>query len=252
MLSAGTRGCLGNRSSFTGDSRPILVESALLAPRSLSSVLEVFETESDKLVKSFNSGNYSEAVNIAQSILSHDNQNKEALDYLAKAREKLSEIQIRGYISNGKRNFENGNYEQCKINMEHALKIDSRNAEALQYFELADKALSEETIGRIIERQRNAEEQKDLLAFLSDIGPEALLAKKRNDAMQLFNNYDDINSRISDVSINFIDRDHADVSFSHLLVAVDKRTNQKKVIFEGKKTLTLEKRDNTWKIFVYR
>ena len=70
--------------------------------------------------------------------------------------------------------------------------------------------------------------------------------------MQLFNNYDDINSRIADLTISFIDSNHADVSFSHLLVAVDKKEGNNKVIFEGKKTLTLERLENTWKILVYR
>jgi len=243
---------LGAKSALPEDSKPILVESALLAPRSMHSVLEVFETESNKLLKSYNNGNYADAIRIAQSILAQDKENEEALDYLAKARSRLSEDRIAKYISDGKRDYENGNYERSKINMEQALKIDGKNAEAQRYFGLADKALSEETIRQIIERQRNAEEQKDLLAFLSDIGPESLLVKKRTDAMQLFNNYDDINSRISSLSIDFIDPNHADVSFSHLLVGVDKTSGKKKVIFEGKKTLTLEKLIDNWKILVYR
>lgn len=242
----------GNKSSSSEDIKPILAESAPLVSRSMLSVLEVFETESDKLVKNYNSGNYSEAIRIAQSILAQDKQNLEALDYLAKARGKMSESQIANYISAGKRDYENGNYEQSKINMEQALKINGKSAEAQRYFDLADRAFSEEAIRKIVERQRKAEEQKDLLAFLSDIGPDALLAKKKADAMQLFNNYDDINSRIAGLTINFIDPNHADVSFSHLLVAVDKKTSMNKVIFEGKKRLTVEKLDNTWKILVYR
>ena len=136
--------------------------------------------------------------------------------------------------------------------MEQALKINRENAEAQRYFDMADKALSEEAIRQIVERQRRAEEQKDLLAFLSDIGTVALSDKKKADAMQLFNNYDHINSRIGDLAIAFIDLNHADVTFSHLLVAVEKKTGNNKVIFEGKKTLTLERMDNTWKILVYR
>jgi serine/threonine protein kinase len=242
----------GNKADSSGDFKPIIVESDPLASRSTLSVLEVFDSESDKLVKNYNRGNYSEAIKIAQSILATDKQNKEALDYLARARGKMSENQISKYIAAGKRDYENGNYAQSKINMEQALKINSQNREALRYYELADKGLSEKTIRQIVERQRNSQEQKDLLSFLSDIGPDSLLAKKRADAITLFNSYDNINSRISSIAINFIDHSHADVSFSHLLVGVDKRTNQKKVIFEGKKTLTLEKIDNKWKILVYR
>jgi serine/threonine protein kinase len=243
---------MGTGSSFSEDVQPIVVESDPLAARSMLSVLETFETDSEKMVKSYNTGDYSEAIRIAQSIIAQDKQNQEALDFLVRARAKMSESQIAKYISAGKREYESGNYRQSKLNMEQALKINSKSTEAQRYFDLADKALSEQAIRQIVERQRKAEEQKDLLAFLSDVGPDALQAKKRADAMALFNNYDNINSRISNISITFMDRDHADAIFSHLLVAVDKKTGNNKVIFEGKKTLTLERLGNTWKILVYR
>jgi serine/threonine protein kinase len=242
----------GKKSSSSENVQPMLIESVLPTSRQMLPILEVFETESDKLAKNFERGDYSETIRISQSILAREKENKEALDYLDKARSKLSQSQIVKYISAGKRGYESGDYEKSKINMGLALKINSKNTEAQHYFDLADRAISKDAILQVINRQRNAEEQKDLLTFLNDIGPEALAAKKRADAMQLFNNYDDINSRIADVKISFIDRDHADVSFSHLLVAVDKKTGSNKVIFEGKKTLTLERLENTWKILVYR
>jgi serine/threonine protein kinase len=242
----------GLGTSVSGDAQPVLIESIVPDSRAMFPVLEVFVTESEKLVESFERGDYSEAIRIAHSILAEDKENKEVLDYLAKARAKMSQSQIAKHIVAGKREYENGDYEQSKASMEQALKIESDNAEAQRYFDLADRALSENDIRQIVERQRNAEEQKDLLALLSDIGPEALSSKIRADAMRLFNNYDNINSRIDDVQISFIDRDHADVSFSHLLVGVDKKTNSNKVIFEGKKTLTMERIDSTWKILVYR
>jgi serine/threonine protein kinase len=238
--------------SSSDETESILQESVVPGSRSTDGVLEVFDTQSEKLVKSYNSGKYSQTIRIAQSLLARDKNDAEALDYLAKARSKIDESQIAKYVSAGRRDYENGDYERCIINMEQALKIDSQNEEAQRYLGLADQALSKETIRQIIERQRKAEEQKDLLTFLSDIGPEALAAKKRADAMQLFNNYDDINSRVGDLSMTFIDANHVDVTFSHLLVAVDKKTGSHKVIFEGKKTLTLERLENTWKILVYR
>jgi serine/threonine protein kinase len=243
---------LSEKSSSSTDSDPLLVESTLLAPRQMDSVLDALETEADKMVKNFNNGNYTETIRLAQNILEKDEKNEDAIDYLARARGRLNEGRVAAFISDGIRDYENGSFEQCKINMDRALKIDAKNEEARRYFDLADMALSEQVIRQIVERQRRAEEQKDLLAFLSDIGPEALITKKRTDAMQLFNNFDAINSRISDLSIDFIDPNHADVTFSHLLVGLDKSSENRKVIFEGKKSLTLEKLDDTWKILVYR
>lgn len=243
---------LRETSSSLPDSGLLLVESSLLPPRPMDSVLEALETETDKMAKSYDRGDYAETIRLAQAILEQDEKNADALDYLARARGRLNESRVVAFISDAKKDYENGHFEQCKINMDRALKIDPNNDEARRYFDLADIALSEQVIKQIVERQRHAEEQKDLLAFLSDIGPESLLEKKRTDAMQLFNSFDAINSRVSDLAIDFIDPRHADVYFSHLLVGVEKTSGNRKVIYEGRKTLTLEKLGDTWKILVYR
>ncbi len=225
---------------------------ALLAPRPMGLVLEAFDTDWDKLVKSFERGDYSQTIKIAQGLLSQNKTDEKAVEYLSKAQNRQNEKMIAVFLSDGKKEFEEGNFEQCLVNMEKILNIDKENKEAKRYFSMAETAVSEKEIREVIERYRRADEQKDLLALLSQVGQSALAEKIKIEAMDLFNNYDDIKSNISNLSIEFIDRNHADVSFSHLLVAMDKKTGKKKVIFEGKKALTMQRLDNTWKILVYR
>ncbi len=227
-------------------------ESAIPSPRAMGPVLEAFDTEWDRLAKSYERGDYSSTIKIAEGLLSQNNADEKAREYLSKAQKKLSETTIADCLLEGKGAFEKGNYELCMANMEKILKLDSENRDAKHYLSLADKAISERKIREVIESQRRAEEQKDLLAFLSQIGAESLAEKKKIEAMELFNNFDDIKSNISSLSVRFIDQDHADVSFSRLLVAVDKKSGKKKVVFEGKMTLTLERLDNIWKILVYK
>lgn len=65
----------------------------------------------------------------------------------------------------------------------------------------------------------------------------------------VFNNYDEIKwSSTSDVSIDFKDRNTAEVSFSYIATAVLKTTGQKRPIYQGAKVWTLEKQGDSWKI----
>jgi hypothetical protein len=164
----------------------------------------------------------------------------------------LNEGLIASYLSEGIQSFKRGSYQECRESMIKVLKIERGNAEAQKYYSLADTAISRKEIQQIVERQRNAEEKKDLLAFLSDIGSEEVSAEKKLDIMHLFNNYDKIQSRVSNLSITFKDPSEADVNFLHLLVAMEKNTGKNRILFEGRKTLTLKRWGEEWKIMEYR
>lgn len=69
--------------------------------------------------------------------------------------------------------------------------------------------------------------------------------------LTLFNDYDKIQSRVSNLTVFFKGLNEADVNFSHLLVAVEKSSGKKRVLFEGKKTLTLKRFGENWKIVNY-
>jgi serine/threonine protein kinase len=241
----------GNRSSPREEVRWIQEAVKPNPPRSSEPVLAVFDTDMDRLRKSFERGDYAGAIMVAEKILDREKTNQTAIDYLSRAERKINEGLIAGYLSDGIQNFESGSYEECRKNMEKVLKMQGENKEAQKYYSLADTAISRREIQQIVERQKDAEEKKDLLAFLSDIGSEEISAKKRLDVMNLFNNYDNIQSRVSDLKVAFKDRSEADANFSHLLVAVEKSTGKKKVLFEGRKTLTLKRLGENWKIVEY-
>ncbi len=64
----------------------------------------------------------------------------------------------------------------------------------------------------------------------------------------MFNNYDGINSRISNISVKFKDRDHAVATFAHMLTGAYKKTGEKKVLFEGARTWSFQRQAKAWKI----
>ena len=242
----------GNRSSPREEMRVLQEAIKPDPPRSAEPVLAVFDTDMDRLRKSFERGDYAGAIMVAEKILDEEKANQTASDYLSRAKRKINEGLIAGYLSDGIQNFERGSYEECRRDMEKVLKMERENKEAQKYYSLADTAISRREIQQIVERQKDAEEKKDFLAFLSDIGSEEISAEKRLDVMNLFNNYDNIQSRVSDLKVTFKDRNEAHANFSYLLVAVEKSTGKRKVLFEGRKTLTLKRLGKNWKIVEYR
>jgi tetratricopeptide (TPR) repeat protein len=198
--------------------------------------------------QSYASGNYAETVRLAEEILAVDKNNAVARDYLKLSREKLNTALIAQTLNAGINSYKKGDYGQSMREMQKVLTLDKDNKEAIQYLNMGERALSEREILKIVERQRKAEENKDLLSLLGDIGSSSLSEQRKEDSMLLFNYYDDIKSAISDVSVKFNSRTRASVRFSQILTALYKKTGQNSVIFEGIKTWEVEKRGNTWKI----
>ena len=204
-----------------------------------------------KLKESFDQKKYADAVQLAQDVLAKYPADLVAQDYMKKARSGLFSGQVAPFLQSGVSSYNQGNFAQCVLDMEKVLNIDKDNAEAQRYLFLADTTLSKKDILALIERHRLAEESKDLLTVLSDVGSPALSDKWQGDYKMLFNWYDSISSSISGISVTFSSRTEAKASFSYLQTAVYKKDG-KKEMFEGTKTWQLRKQGKTWMLTAER
>ncbi|UCC38323.1 MAG: protein kinase [Candidatus Aminicenantes bacterium] len=238
----------GDTSSSSNEAQEAKVEKPPLSSQPQAATPSPLEEKLKGISKSFEKEDFAETVRLAEEVLSEYTDNTVAQEYLDKAKAKMDEAFIAQTLVAGISNYNKGNYEQCLQAMGKVLKLDKENREARRYLYLADTAISEKDIQQIIEHQRKAEEEKDLLSLLKDIDSPTLSDQRKSDAMLLFNYYDEIRSIVSNISIKFKDMRHANVSFSHMLTAVYKKTGQKKVIFEGIKTWEMEKKGKAWKI----
>jgi len=202
----------------------------------------------DKVKQAFESKNYEETSRLAEAILAGQPTNLPAQDYLKRARAEILAGQVAVMVQSGIASYNAGNYGQCVQDMEKALKLNRDEKEAQKYLFLADTALSKKEVLALIERQRVAEENKDLLAVLSPVGSPSLANQLQSEYKLLFNGYDEIKSSISNISINFSSRSEARASFSHLLTAVYRKDGKKKIVFEGLKNWQLKKEGRTWKL----
>jgi serine/threonine protein kinase len=198
--------------------------------------------------QSFESKNYEETVRLAEELLTTQPANQAVQDYLKRAKAEVLAARIAPILQSGISNYSNGNYGQCIQDMEKVLQLDKDQKEAQRYVFLADTTLSKKDILALIERQRIAEESKDLLTVVSQVGSPELSGRMQSEYKLLFNAYDGIKSSISNISLNFSSRTEARATYSLIQTAVYKRDGKRKNIFAGTKTWQLRKQGQGWKL----
>ncbi len=231
--------------------KEIAVDMEPLPVRQLGDVLDIFDEDLMKLKELFDKEDYRAAISLAEQILGDNANNAKVRSYLEQSKIKINDMAVAALLRTAKNFYNQGNYEMCQETMREVLRQDTNNAEAQRYIDLSIQKVAETEIRTIVERHKKSEEDKDLLTLLSDIGSSALSQQRTAEARELFNNYNDIQIFVSNVSIRFTNNNRAVVTFPSLVSAVPKATGRKKVIFEGDVTLTMEKQGNVWKIVGY-
>ena len=166
--------------------------------------------------------------------------------------EQLKQAELGKKVSAGVSLFNRGDFSGSLKAMEEVLEADGQNAEARRYKALALNALSRRDILGLLERQRLAEEEKDLPVLLQDYGLSDLVRQKRDEATLLFNYYDQILSVHSNISLAWPSVGKAEVRFGRLLTAVYKKTGERKVLADSVQVWILEKKSQGWKIIQVR
>ncbi|MGB6867694.1 MAG: serine/threonine-protein kinase [Candidatus Aminicenantaceae bacterium] len=231
--------------------KEIAVDVVPLPARQLEDILDVFDENLVKLKELVDKEDFRAAVSLAEQILVDDTDNAKVKSYLELSKTKMNEMNVAALLRTGKNHYNQGNYEMCQETMREVLRQDANNEEARRYINLSIQKVAEAEIRIIVERHKKAEEEKDLLALLSDIGLPTLSQQRTVEARELFNNYDDIQAFVSKISVRFTNNNRAVVTFPSLVSAVPKATGRKKVIFEGDVSLTMEKQGDAWKIVGY-
>ena len=151
----------------------------------------------------------------------------------------------------GVQSYQHGDYIKSAQLMAEVLRLDRQHSEARRYQNLANSAVSAiSDIKAVVERQRRAEEEKELPLLLSDLGSDSLFQRRSSEARQFFNKYGEIKSiaDIAKIRIEFSDTNKAQVSFPKLLSAVDTTTGKRDIVFEGEVIWVMEKQPDGWKI----
>ena len=206
------------------------------------------EEPGKQLATLFEKGDYEGVRAMALSVLSTTPEDGVAKDFLTKAEEKIRDAALAAFLREGISHYNGGRYRQSLTSLQKVLDTDKNHPEANRYRTLSLQGISREEIRIVLEQYRKAEEEKNLLLLLENIGSDAAKQQKRLAAVELFNNFDNITSRISDETFNFLSPSRVEVVYANLLTAMDKKTQSRQVIFQGQKSLVFEKQGNAWKI----
>lgn len=196
----------------------------------------------------FGEENWQETVKLADEILAEAPEDPTAQDYKKQAQTKIDDEAIAQWLKTGTEYFDAKNYGQAISEMQKILAKRRNHPEASKYITLARNALESPLIKQIIERQRTAEESKDLLILLNDIGTQSFSDKRRAEATFVFNNFENIKSVISDIQVEIQSSKQAQATFSHLLTGTNSTTKREGTIEQGTKTWLFEKQGNVWKL----
>jgi predicted Ser/Thr protein kinase len=198
------------------------------------------------LKAAFDNRQYDESLKLADGILAKFPADPVALETKAKARSALLGARVAPDLQSGIANYTRGDYGACLTDLGKVLTVDRENGEAQKYYSLAETALSKSSITALIERHRVAEEHKDLLALLADVGNPALAGRWQDEHRLLFNGYNDIQSAISGIAITFAGRTEATANFFHLQTAVYKKNGIKRILAEGNEAWHFKKPGKAW------
>ena len=219
--------------------------SPLLPPRPTAAAGDL-----EKLRGAFGHKDYSEAVRLADLVLSADPANAEARDLRTSANMALDAALIASRLEAGISSYDHGDYAACVRDMEEVLRADEKNQAARQYLDKADTTLSRKEIEAMIERRRRAEESEDLQGVLRDLGSQSLVSREQTYYSMVFLIYDGIKSKIQDssISVDFTDRSRATASFHHAVQGVSRKDGKQILIDYATKRWALEKKGQAWKI----
>lgn len=202
-----------------------------------------------RIKESLDKKNFKETIKLAEEVLAKRPDDPAFREYWnrAKKAEDLSE-RIAPLLQSAAASYQSGNCEACLRASEKALALDRNNSDALKYAFLADTTLAKADIQAVIARHLAAEEKKDLLAIISQIGQPALASRLKGEYKDLFNWYDEIKSSITNLTIDFSSRVEARAKYSQILTAVYKKDGIRKKVFEGNKIWHLRRSGKNWQV----
>jgi tetratricopeptide (TPR) repeat protein len=209
-------------------------------------------TKLDLGIKAFNQGDFNQCIKQMEEILKLEPKNNTAQYFLAEAKkrkgEKLKEQEIRNRLKIAQDAYQKGDYQECINQTKRILRLDPDNAQAIKYSNLANLKIAPEQIKAIVSQFIKSINNKDLLAFYKKTCSSQLYQELKKDTELILNEYDNLASVSSNISIRFEGLDKAEVNFSNIMTGVSRKDGIKQVLFEGIFKWDMEKQGDNWKI----
>jgi hypothetical protein len=113
---------------------------------------------------------------------------------------------------------------------------------------VSGRKTDENKIKTVVNEYINALKNNNLLMFYEQKCTSEFYSEVREDAEWISKNYDRINSCVSDISIQLINNQEAEVRISLIITSLPRMGGSRKLLFEGIYVWNMIKQNNEWKI----
>jgi tetratricopeptide (TPR) repeat protein len=206
----------------------------------------------DAGISAFNQERYDQSISMMKEILRLDPNNSQAKSYLTRARQEkakqLKKQEIGRGVSLAQVAYERGDYEGCLNQVEKVLRLDPENAEAKKYSDLAEQIVAPKKMRDIVNGYIQSLNNKELVSFYENTCSSELFQRIKGDTELISNLYQSFRSVASNIKIQLMENNRAEVSFSNIITGIPVSGEQRQVVFEGTYIWEMEKQGETWKI----
>ncbi|MBD3414113.1 MAG: protein kinase [Candidatus Aminicenantes bacterium] len=151
-------------------------------------------------------------------------------------------------LDTGIQEFEKGNYKKTLSLMQEVLEMSPEHTEANKYVILSEKKIAEQSVQQMVHHYADALQNQKLISFYESHCTAEFYPEIKKDAEWLMRTYKDLNCLVSDVTVQFGEKNTAEVEISLIITGTSQRDEIKQALFEGVYKWNLIEQNGTWKI----
>ena len=198
--------------------------------------------------QAFDSKDYRESIQHMESILSIDPQNKDALASRSKSRAQIRTRQVEDLLNQTQKAFEDKDYEKSLELSQNILNLEPDNTRAKEYSDQSSLQLAPKQINAVIGEYIQSVKNNTLVQFYANRCAPDFYQTIKAQTETVMKSFSALNISLSDVSIQFMEIFHAQVSFSHILTGTSLSDGVTNVLSDGNMEWEMKNLDGGWKI----
>jgi tetratricopeptide (TPR) repeat protein len=198
-------------------------------------------------IDAYNNGDYALCKRQMEEVLQKESKNTLALQYIHESNKKLNEL-VQSNLKLGKEAFDNGNFQECINFLNKALQIDPENEQSKKLMNLAHTNLSSQQIGMLVHQYARSVESNKLLNFYEKNCTPKVYDETKKDVVMMLRTYKSLKVEVADLSIRYVGKDRADVSFSSQMTGVQINEDKWQDLSKGIQKWGMVREKEEWKI----
>jgi tRNA A-37 threonylcarbamoyl transferase component Bud32/tetratricopeptide (TPR) repeat protein len=199
-------------------------------------------------IQAFDKENFQTSIQHMEAVLKIEPQNKEALASITSSQAGLKAQRIEDLLNRTAKAFGEKNYEESFELAAEILVLEPNNKRAREYSDQSSLQLAPKQINFIINEYNQSVKDNNLTEFYSKWCTPEFYQTIKVEIEKIVKSFSDLKISLTDVSIQFQEVFHAQVSFNQVLTGVSVSDGVTNVLSDGKMEWEIKKSNGDWKI----